>query len=873
MAPRPAQAGGPQRDVPAFVIDRPRLVDAIEGARDRRVTLLVGRSGSGKSVALRQWAARPRTRPLVWIEVDKSNVDAVILARQLVSALAALGPGFGEEVLRRLELGGLRFGRAFIEQLIAELAAVGDVDVVFEDVHDLPVALQDDLSRILEALPANVRVVIATQTDVALDLAGLHAAGQVREIRSDELAFTAEETARVVADRAGGRIPTGEIERLQAMTEGWVVGVHLAAAALQGSTPGEARAYLDGFAGTTAAVADYLVEEVYQPQPSHLRAFLAATSVVDVFDAELADAITGGSDAAVLIDELDRRDLFLIPLDGRPGWYRYHQLLRDALRRHHEHTAPDAHRQGLTAAARWHIARGDLVIGIDELIRAKRWQEALEVIGVNSWELYERGAAATVARWLESVPSAERWRHKDAAIALPLLLLNIGHPARANSLLQEVAVHPDAGDHRLMAMHALLATQSTWTSPPETTIQHAEQARALLWSLPPESDLIPGDYPPDWIEGATWLHHAQALHQLGDLAAARATLDGAMDMCKPYTGWRIRAHGLRCRIDAAEGNLHAAEMDGLYAVRLDAEADHPDETALAGAFLALAEIAYERSRLDEVYALLAEADIRARLNARSYFIAHVIALQARLALARHRPEDGLAIVTQWRRSGDPSTCPDVVANLTSTEARLLVATGDLDRAKRVLARSPHHDLTLAAAAHITVAEGDLDGLGLTLDRWRPGPGLRARIQHRAWSGYLAGTRGDDATAAASWHAAVALAEPEGHRRALVDLGASVLTLLTSLAGSASPEDTFVQEVVLAAAVDARPEVPALSGRELEVLQLLPSPMDNTEIAAHLGISPNTLKTYLRRLYRKLGVTSRREATRRAGQLGLAPARA
>jgi LuxR family maltose regulon positive regulatory protein len=849
-------------ELPVTVVDRPRLVARVELGATGRVTLVVGPSGSGKSVLLRQWAAAHAARSPAWVVVDEASSDAVSFARQLVGALAVGRPGFGAEARRHVELGGQRMGRPFLEALTAELARGPATTLVVEDLHHLPEAVVGELTQLAAQAPSHVHLVVASRVRPDLSLAGLRASGQLVELGAEDLAFDDGEVAAVIHQVAGLDLRADLIRRVQGRTEGWAVGVQLVAMAVRDAAArgragaaGERAAVaeqLARFDGAGREVAEYLAEEVVAGQPDAVRRFLRRTCVLDRLEASLCDALTGDADGQDLLDELGRRNLFLLP-EGDAGWYRYHPLFAEMLRADLRGHDRQLHDDLLVRGATWHLDRGELAPGVELLLRAERWEQALDLIGANGWTFFERGDAATAIRWLEGVPVAERWRHGQAQLTLASLHRSVGNAAIADLILDEVARRNRPGNFTWVSMEVMRAGGIGWDRDPAAALADARSALDWLEAPPDEDGRRPSEPGNDWAIGPARLAGGLALTHLGRWGEAREWLERAPGIAAEYPPWLIRTLGATAQLEAIVGRLDRAEAAGRRALALEADIAPLDPTAAALAYQALGRVAYERGRLVEAAELLDEAELRSRVYRSAVEVAAVTGEQARLHLASGDHAGGLELLARWRREGEPTPPADVLGRIAAVEVQLLLALGDAHQARRTLAAAPQQGETLAVAAEVAAAAGDAALLDAVLARWAPSPRVREQIERLLWEALAADAAGHGERSQERLSAAARLAAVDGHRQVFVDGGPE----LAALAGAGTlPEG------------EGPPE---LSAREQEVLAHLDSRLTNPEIAAELGISTNTLKTHLRRLYRKLGVADRRGALARAGALGVTTA--
>ena len=275
--------------------------------------------------------------------------------------------------------------------------------LVLDDYHVVHApAIHEAMAFLVDHLPPQLRLVIATRSDPPLPLARLRARGELAEVRAADLRFTEQETAAYF-DGMGLQLSAGEVSTLEGRTEGWVAALQLAALSLQGRE--DSAGFIDGFAGDDRHVVDYLVEEVVHRQPEEVRDFLLRTSVLPRLSGSLADAVTGRTDGRAMLEALDRDNLFLVPLDDQRRWYRYHHLFADMLQARLldelPGEAPELHRR----ASAWHEQDGDTTAAIEHALAAGDVDRAAAPRGAalsGRWARERR--EAQLRRWMEALP-------------------------------------------------------------------------------------------------------------------------------------------------------------------------------------------------------------------------------------------------------------------------------------------------------------------------------------------------------------------------------------------------------------------------------------------------------------------------------------
>jgi LuxR family maltose regulon positive regulatory protein len=878
-------------------VDRARLLDRLERATATRLAVVSAPAGYGKTTLLTEWlATRPAGAPVAWLALEPADDDPAVFWAYLLAAVDAAVPGTAEAAGAALAAGEPH--DAVATTLLNDLNDLDGLDrdllVVLDDVHVLrSEAVLAGLRLLVEHLPARVHLVLAARAEPDLPLPRLRARGELVELRAEDLRFTPEETAAYLAG-AGVPLDAADLAAVARHTEGWAAAVQLVVLALQDS--GDVAGVLAGLSGDHRHVADYLVDEVLGHQPPEVRAFLLRTSVLSRLTGPLCDAVTGGRDGAAVLEALDRANLFLVPLDDGRRWFRYHHLFAEVLadrlgREQGADAVADLHRR----AARWHAEHehGDPAEAVRHALAGQDHARAAELVEAAVPAMRRDRRESTLRGWIEALPADVVGARPVLALGQVGALLAEGRAADAAALLEHVerGVAEAVGDAPAPVEVAAVAGQAAVfraalaqaAGDGEAVERHARRATDLLG---PDEHLGRGAATGllglaawsrgDLDEAERWWsasleallaagHHADALGAvlaLGDIRAAQGRLAEAAD---GYARALARAEheggaprgtadmhvGLasvlreRGELDAARGHLDAADALGDGA----GLPQNRHRRLVAEALLHVAE-----GDADAAVALLDEAE---RAYVGDFFpdvrpVAAVRAgVQARAGL--------LEPARRWARGWEPATdgAPRYVHEYEHlTHVRVLLAEhragrppGALVDAERLL------DRVLAAAE----------------DGGRTGSVVEALVLRAL----VRQADGDVPAALAALDRAVRLAAGTGHVRVLVDEGPPVTALLGVLA--LRPNAPAHVTTLLASVPDAAPTAAAapgpglldpLSARERDVLRLLATELDGPEIARHLGLSLNTVRTHTASVYRKLGVHGRRAALRRAEELGL-----
>jgi ATP/maltotriose-dependent transcriptional regulator MalT len=390
--------------VPAQVVARERLFERLRDGRGRRLTLVACPAGFGKSTLLAAWReADAAERPAAWVTLDEGDNDVVVLWSHVIEALARACPGLAGAELRAI-VPAAPLLEVVLPRLVNDLVEQGEVMLVLDDFHRLSSGpARESVAWFVEHLPASVQLVLASRMDPALPLGALRARGELLELRAGELRFTEAEALEFLNARLGLDLDPGDVSLLVARTEGWPAGLYLAALSLAGAA--DRRALVRAFDGTSAHVVDYLAGEVLAGYDEELQTFMLRTSILERLCAELCDAVLDRDASAAALASLSRSNLFLVALDGRQRWFRFHhlfaQILRLELDRREPELVPDLHRR----AYAWHSASGTTDEAIHHALAARLFEEAGRLIS-ESWVHYANaGRTASVLDWLARFPA------------------------------------------------------------------------------------------------------------------------------------------------------------------------------------------------------------------------------------------------------------------------------------------------------------------------------------------------------------------------------------------------------------------------------------------------------------------------------------
>lgn len=439
-----------QAPLPRSFVSREGLLQQLLDGGPHRLTLVLAPAGSGKTTLLAEWSASEREqRPFAWLTLDSRDDDSTLFWNYVIAALRTAVPGICERPLALLRAPGTDAVREMLPLLINEIAALPEpIVLVLDDYHFVEdPAIQEELSYLIEHLPAQMQIVVVSRTEPQLPLARLRVRGELTEVDARALSFSESEATALVNDLHGLTLGPDDVLRLRERTEGWAAGLYLAVLSLNGrDDPGR---FIAAFAGDDRQVVDYLGTEVLAGQTAEVREFLLRTSILERLSGPACEALTDAPDSARMLDEIARSNFFLVPLDTTGERYRYHhlfgQLLRHELLRTRPALALELHRR----AARWLLRAGYASDAIHHTIAAGDIGEASELIA-EQWAPTLLGAAGDrrVDAWLSALPEEAIQADVRLVFARCFVGLSLGHMDEVEKWLAAGEVAPQPAPFR-----------------------------------------------------------------------------------------------------------------------------------------------------------------------------------------------------------------------------------------------------------------------------------------------------------------------------------------------------------------------------------------------------------------------------------------
>jgi LuxR family maltose regulon positive regulatory protein len=879
---------------PGRMVSRPRLLEQLDQGLAGRLILVSAPAGFGKTTVLSEWIADRELR-VAWVSLDGGDSDPVCFGRYIVAALQAVAPQVGKVAADWLRAPQPPPLESVLTLLINDLCLVSEeLVLVLDDYHTLDAgAVHQAVAFLLDRLPPSLHLVIATRADPPLPLSRWRSRGQMAEVRADDLRFTSEETREFFGRVMGLGLSSDEIATLEECTEGWIVGLQMAALSLRGRE--NASAFVQAFSGSHRYVLDYLVAEVIDSQLSQVQQFLLQTSILDRLSGPLCEAITGQGGGQSMLERLESANLFLVPLDDERRWYRYHHLFAELLCARLQQAQPDIVATLHLRAAKWHRHNGSATeavhhaLAAGEFTLAANWIESALRMGT-AWS--GEGISSILA-WLKRLPDQVVYDRPWLRFYALRAAYAAGQFDQAERLLQglidSVEANPSSVPDSNRLLGAILETRASHAMVQGYVRRAIDLAHQSLACLP--EDCLLARAIATYVLG---LAHAlagdvveasQVFRQAMAIALASKSCSAMVTVAWVLADTQIVQGQLRQAVQTCNKAIHSGTIGGL---RVPA-------SGLAG--LSLAEIFRERNELQEAeHCLMESLELLRQGQVTDNFglghallacikqalgntaeaqaaIEHAVQIAEESKIARVLVQTSAHQVRIWLRQGELSLAAhwaDGYNQVGATEylrefedltlARVLIAGGKLDEAVSILSQ-------LAEAAEAAGRNGRLIEILAIL-------ALALHQQNRT------------AQAIVALEKSFALAEPEGYMRVFLDEGASMAMLLRQ-AARRGIAPSYVSKLLTAFEEEQKslekereavPPVPSLhrsltlveplSDRELEVLRLVADGLSNQEVADALILAVGTVKAHVHTIYGKLGVQSRTQAIARAKELHL-----
>jgi LuxR family transcriptional regulator, maltose regulon positive regulatory protein len=906
------------------LVSRPRLTEQLtQGLRaGHKLTLLSAPPGFGKTTLIVNWklatlapalrygaSAGVENCLVAWLSLDEGDNDPICFLTYVVAALQTVQPGLGETALAMLRAPQPPPVESILTALLNDVAAVeNDVMLVLDDYHAIKSPpIHNAVEFMLDHLPEQMHLVIATRADPPLPLPRLRARDELTELRSTDLRFTPDEAAAFLNQIMRLNLSAQDVAVLEARTEGWIAGLQLAALSMRGREPEHLSDFIAAFSGSHRYILDYLAEEVLQRQPQDVQSFLLQTSFLDRLSGPLCDAVTGQANSQATLAQLEHANLFLVTLDDKRHWYRYHRLFADLLHARLRESQPERLPELHTRAAEWLERNGFTSEAVRHALAAGEFDRAVRLVEQTAMPMLRHAEMSSLMAWVKALPPELARRRPWLCICQAWALTLTGQLDATQPWLEDAErTWVDISDTLEMRGHiaAIRAYALALRGDVLGSIELAHQALALL----PESDLSTRSVVAFTLAGTHYTTGDFA--QAGEAFSEAARMGRAGDNLHLAVPAQCALGGLR----VMQGQLRQAEQIYREALQWATEYGGAGFQATGNAMTGLGNLLREWNDLEAAATIAAQGIEHSQRWGSADALAAGYVVLSRIRQAQGDAKGALdAFGRVEQLLFKYSVTPAVSGEVGLHRVRLWLAQGDLASAALWLQerrsdpremppfmREPEHIMQ----ARVLIAQSRGDPRGRPPD---VALNLLAGLSQSAEDGGRFGRlieilvlqalahqmRGNTSQAIATLEKVLTLAEPQGYVRIFVDEGEPMRLLIADFGlriadrrlrqyadhllpafladntGAAQIRNQKPATLAPHASAGVQNLVEPLSDRELEVLRLLIAGQSYDEIAQVLVISQNTVKTHVKNIYGKLEVSHRREAMAKAKELGLA----
>jgi LuxR family transcriptional regulator, maltose regulon positive regulatory protein len=844
-------------------VQRAALLRRLESA-DEPLVLVVAPSGFGKTSLLAQWATTTGAQ-VAWLSCEESDGDPAQFWSRLTASLAARWPAMGSDAALILERPSWD-DPELVDSLTRDLADLPAAAAVVIDDAQFAEASQRTLARVAQHLPAHVRLLAASQHNPVFSTSRLRLAGVITELRAGDLAFTQVEVEQLLELAGLGREPV-DGRRLRSLTEGWPAGLQMAVLAMRAG--GDPHEVIDAFASTTQEASDYLASEVMNRLPPELAGFLMNICVLEEFDVQLCQAVSGRDDARGLLGRVVADDLFIYQVDRAGERFRLHQMFAAFLRARLKSLGGTQFRDAHLRAATALQERGDRLGALHHAMAVADMPLAAAVLADSMHTILDvthaHEAKAAARAWLAKFGDAAAEANPEQLLQFVLLLAAAGQREAEDWLSKVNQAHPSPAPGLDALAHGTWSAYYLNRGSADRALEHNRLARQAVSAAAGQGPLFPmlTELP---------IQEAGAHLLAGDLRAAATALEhGTAPLSAPIVD-EFRSPVAQAWVAFLQGDLLSAgaALDRAAGAAAEYHAV-PHGVGRIIASLAEAGLHLERREHQPAATVLTAARAAARINGRPVLQTLVDTWIARLATAQGDRAGALASLAQARLV---LTAPDdrVRAQFALEEFRVALALAPAE-AGALVPQLPANTASRLLQARLHVLRREWAQAEQILDEAEPVT-IRERLEWGVLRS-LAAQKPSLARAHRYLRTALTLASPHRYLATIIEQGPGIAALLHSLPAGPDLKPYIDELSVRAEAAAASPDGPAglppggpLSGRELTVLRLLSTRLTTTEIAGALFVSPNTLKSHMKSIYRKLDVSSRAGAVRQGEARGL-----
>lgn len=881
-------------NIPRGVVHRASLYKKMDLILEKKLCLISTPAGFGKTTLTVSWA-KQKEQPLAWISLDEGDNSFQRFFAYLITAIQGVVKSFGEGLFERLISPQGTPHELFLMYFVNELDLIEqDCVIVLDDYHTIHVReIHEAIEYLLDNLPFKIHFIISSRTEPPLSHANLRAKGQLLEIRYSDLCFSKDDASQYLNQKMGLKLNEDEVQELIDYTEGWIVGLHLAAIALANTD--KTTAFLAKLNSANRYIAEYLFDEVLRLQPEELQEFLLKSSVMGRFTTELCNAVLQIQTSHELIAQAERSNLFIIQLDNQQEWYRYHHLFSELLYARLKKTRPDVIHGIWQRASIWCEEQGLIEDAIDYAIQVEDYSRAASLIEFVSRSTLWTDSVGKLLSWLETFPAEIYYEHPILwALHLwshiNLAQFSIAADELESNRFEDISLHirdESTKKHFKSSVATIQALISiNWKYEIPEGLKYAQAGLESLDEKDESSVMAP-------------LIYGKACMLVGDLSRAKKLLDQCAVLVEKNKGPFMRMIITHHRSELAFflGDLRETESLLKEAYHFGIEHHLDDTSAFFRISIDIGRLHYERDNLVAARQFLTGGV----QGCERFLIAYDVLDGYCTIFDLARRERNLGVAEQAilsveylaKNCGFPQPILD---RADSMMTRVAISKNDSNSVRYWLEKRDIYNrigfefyerYEAHTAIQALVAIKELELANILLDKLlaaaEEGQWLMESVNYRAWLSVILYRQGNLQSALTTLKECVMFAMYQEYVQSVMDVGAPILDLLHKLREELKVEKeqekliSYIQKLI-----DSRETSSpstwhswpgtklsdSLTDREIKVLELLTKGHPNQRIAEIMVVSQSTVKFHLKNIYLKLGVHTRTQAIARGGELRL-----
>ncbi len=880
------------------IVHRPVLYEKLNKGLSRKLIIISAPAGFGKTSLISDWINQHKI-PTAWVSIDKGDNDPVEFLSYIISGIQSIPAAFGQSALDLLKSPNEPGPESIAGLLINDILKINhDFLMVLDDFHLISNhEILKLLAFLLERIPNNIHLVISTRSDPALPVARLRSQNQLVELRSSDLSFSANEISDLFNRKLKIKLSIDDVYSLETITEGWIAGLQLTALSIQGRE--DISGFIHDLKGDNRYILDYLMEEVLKIQTDEIREFLIHTSVLEQMSAPLCNKVLNRNDSGLILETLDKNNMFIVPLDDERHWYRYHHLFGDLLKQRLQQKDHlliiDIHKK----ACDWFEQNNMVDLAIEHALEIKNYEKSIQLLGVIVESMWENGLHAAIRKYGDLIPDELVKSNPEFCLYYAWILISAGKPEQAKPYLASAenittnrlnvkktsGANIDYNKNLLGRIFVAFAYLNSNEEHPERIIEYCEKA---LENLKEENPL--------WFSWI-WFSYGIAYHSLGDIQESNRAFKKAWEYGeKSGNLYLISAIAFRVADNEQQlGHYKSAykkcsDLLAFMKKRGYAQIARTEWT-YAGLFTVMASSQAVWANMDKAHEFI---KIAYDLSTTTKDIAIKLPVLVLYSIILYECGDTTGAEKKMNEAEDIMKQNYIAPFLTyiylSSKIFILIETGQLDQAENLISeyglgldkkKSQIDDMAYFSYARLLLAQYKVDEAESLLSELYALAGESKRIERligiKMYYAIIHKMRGNHEKAVINVIEAMEMAANENlfsyflydlhHTKDLLNEAFKIL----ATAKTKIPEK-FVENLKLI--IERKEKLKKmhvaidLSARELETLKLIAEDLSNQEIADKLFISLNTVKTHVKNIYLKLEADNRTKAIAKARELNL-----